>query len=184
MTACGRSWRNLGPAGKSPWRAAAKRLSLPCSGYNLWVSWRWKQDEKKIETVQNQSGYILPTSASTATAFDEVYKPRPTRPSKITPNPWIFIMPRAAVVGVEKTTILWYMPWHTDYPYASPVPTYLALGGVGSMASVPSRNKILVPIYYTAPAAEGDATIRITCCWPDNTWHVSGFDIHTTNSLS
>lgn len=57
-------WRALTPAERANWEASCRRLSMPLTGYNLFVYWRTNPDSAAtLDTIQRQSGItLLPTS--------------------------------------------------------------------------------------------------------------------------
>lgn len=167
MTTCGRSWQGLTPAMKAGWRMVARRLSLAASGYNLWVSWRFKQDVEKLLTLMRQSGVVVQTRAQTTTIYDPRYRLRVTRLSKTVPDPWVFFLPYNANVGPDQTCILWFIPWSNGLGYARQVTTDYTINGVGSIATYPAYNKWVIPIFYTAPPGTGSAKITVAITWPD-----------------
>ena len=57
-------WKALQPTERSNWETACRRLSMPLTGYNLFVYWRTAaQSTLEINTIERQSGVsLLPTS--------------------------------------------------------------------------------------------------------------------------
>jgi hypothetical protein len=180
MTACGRSWRGLSESDRQQWQATARQLSLPCSGYNLWVAWRFGQRLDKLRTIINQSGRHLQLNASLPTPIDPAYTARITRPHADSPDPWIWQMPATARAIAEQETTTWFLPWNSNLAYAAPLNHAWLLTGPGSLTTVAAANKQMIPAAYTPPAGQSSATIRLTCFWPDGTftnadqWVISG----------
>jgi len=52
-------WRALPITTKQNWLNACRNLSLPLTGYNLFMFWVMQQDRKAIETIERQSGLSL-----------------------------------------------------------------------------------------------------------------------------
>lgn len=59
FVAAGAQWRALTPQKRRDWEFAARRASLKCTGYNLFVFWSLTNDTKVIQTVERQSGRAL-----------------------------------------------------------------------------------------------------------------------------
>jgi len=55
-----KSWMDLTDQEKTNLENATKKLSMPLTGQNLWISALLKSDFQAYLTVQNQSGIILP----------------------------------------------------------------------------------------------------------------------------
>lgn len=56
-------WQKLSQADKAAWELATKRLSLYCTGYNLFTWWHLKYDWPALNTIQRQSGITLHTTS-------------------------------------------------------------------------------------------------------------------------
>jgi hypothetical protein len=184
MNCCGRSWQGLLPAERAGWRLVAKTLSLPCSGYNLWVAWRFKQNPAALRTLERQSGVELKTNAYTTNVYDPRWRPIQTRRKDSYPDPGIFLMPHAPVVAAEQTCTLWVMPWMTDLNYWEPVAYTFELIGDGTATCAPMRNRTMIPIWYTAPNRTGSASIHLTTFWPDGQQTLIPIHLITDPTLS
>jgi len=56
-------WNRLTSAERARWANAVRKLSLPITGYNLWVYWHVQKDDATVHTIENQSGFqLLPPS--------------------------------------------------------------------------------------------------------------------------
>lgn len=52
-------WVALPAAAKQNWELATKRLSLPMTGYDLWMSWLLAPDRTAMETIERHSHLTL-----------------------------------------------------------------------------------------------------------------------------
>lgn len=59
FTAASAGWVALPAALKQTWELATKRLSLPMTGYDLWMSWQLKPDLEAMKTIQRHSNLTL-----------------------------------------------------------------------------------------------------------------------------
>ena len=73
--AAARLWAIFAPSLKPNWERAAKRLSLKCTGYNLFLFFILKEGEAYIRTLERQSALQLlpqapppPTSSSSSSS--------------------------------------------------------------------------------------------------------------------
>jgi len=53
------NWQRLQPADRMNWTRMAKKLSLRCNGYAVWVRWQLNKDRSEILTLQRQSNIQL-----------------------------------------------------------------------------------------------------------------------------
>jgi len=171
MNCCGRSWRGLAPHQKALWKQLTKKLSLPFSGYNLWVSWRWKQNRSKLRTLQQQAGIQLLTDATTPTVYDPRWRNKPTRLRKNTIDPNIYLMPHSPVIRPGIPCTFWFMPFNRKIPYWTPIAYTIFLFGAGILTEVQMYNQTMIPLIYTPTLIEQAVRIEVTAFWPDGTFN-------------
>jgi hypothetical protein len=53
------AWNDLDADVKARWNAACLTLSLPLTGYNLWIFWKLTADDDIIQTIERQSRQTL-----------------------------------------------------------------------------------------------------------------------------
>lgn len=53
------AWNALDPETRAKWQKACTTLSLPLTGYNLWIFWKLTGSDDIITTIQRQSGQTL-----------------------------------------------------------------------------------------------------------------------------
>jgi len=167
MMLCGQSWRGLGADKRADWMQMARTLSLPGTGYNCWVSWRFKQDVDALKTLQHQSWRMLESSAHTPHVYDPRWRPIKTRRKDSYPDPGIFFMPKYSSVAAFHATTIWVMPWWSDLPYWAPIPGYAVIHGPGTLDFAPFHNRSFSPIWFTAGAAGTELHIHVTAVFPD-----------------
>lgn len=66
------AWHTFSPTYKPNWDRACRRLSLPITGYNLFIAWQIRPDRSVIATIERQSGLALlpptPPAASSSSS--------------------------------------------------------------------------------------------------------------------
>ena len=53
------AWRALSPESRASWATAARRASLCCTGYNLFLHWQLSNDDSAIATLERQTNTSL-----------------------------------------------------------------------------------------------------------------------------
>lgn len=59
FTAASQAWRSAPLDVRAGWEAVTKRLSLPMTGYNLWMAWHLDPDPPAFATLRQQTGINL-----------------------------------------------------------------------------------------------------------------------------